>query len=86
MKQFDLEQSIMNCWNVIGDMELLANNFDTMHDDEAMNYLIGMKAIYDQKFSVLWKNFEEFLKEYYRLRAIAIKGGHTEEVINDPPF
>ena len=81
MKQFDLEQSIMRCWDVVGDMELLANNFENMHDDEQMNYLIGMKAIYDQKFNILWENFVSFLKEYYHLRAIAIKGGHTEEEI-----
>ena len=86
MKQFDLEQSIMRCWDVVGDMELLANNFENMHDDEQMNYLIGMKAIYDQKFNILWENFEAFLKEYYHLRAIVIKDGQNGEVINDPPF
>jgi hypothetical protein len=57
MKIFELEQNIMNCWDVVNDLELLEG-------PEAA----ALKVIYKLKFDKLWENFEELCAEYHALR------------------
>ena len=52
--QFDLEQKIMQCWNVVDDLNVLfehISNDDTKptHDMIA-NTILGIKQLYDMKF------------------------------------
>jgi hypothetical protein len=62
--RFDLEQQIMNCWNIIEDIKLLDKNVlegkiegGEMTNDEISNYLLGLESIYDLKFTQLFDTF-----------------------------
>lgn len=56
--RFDLEQNIMQCWNITDDIQLYLDMYDDMDEDQRMNYLIGLKQMYQMKFERLWSNFE----------------------------
>jgi len=56
--RFDLEQNIMQCWNVTDDIQLYLDMYDNMDEDQRMNYLIGLKQMYHMKFNKLWDTFE----------------------------
>lgn len=55
--RFDLEQSIMQCWNVCDDVQLLLDSWDKLDEDQKQNYLIGLKQMYHLKFE---KCFDDF--------------------------
>ena len=65
--QFDLEQQIMQCWNIIEDIRVVyTRHLDgekPLTVDEISNILIGMEQLYDIKFYNLFSTFEKFLKE-----------------------
>jgi hypothetical protein len=71
MKQFDLEQSIMDCWDITEDLDTLLEaviehpDFDK---DKISNVLMGVTELYNLKFDKCFRNFEAFLKDYYELR------------------
>jgi hypothetical protein len=56
--RFDLEQNIMQCWNITDDIQLYLDMYDNMDEDQRMNYLIGLKQMYQMKFERLWNGFE----------------------------
>jgi hypothetical protein len=56
--RFDLEQNIMQCWNVCDDIQLYLDMYDNMDEDQRLNYLIGLKQMYQMKFERLWNGFE----------------------------
>lgn len=56
--RFDLEQNIMQCWNVCDDIQLMLDCWDKLDEDAKQNYLIGLKQMYQMKFERLWDNFE----------------------------
>lgn len=69
--QFDLEQGIMGCWQVTSDLDVLFEELvenDHFTKDQASNFVLGLSTIYEAKFDKLFRTFEEFLKEYYRMR------------------
>jgi hypothetical protein len=57
--RFDLEQNIMQCWNVTDDIQLYLDMHDNMDEDQRMNYLIGLKQMYQMKFERCWNSFEK---------------------------
>lgn len=61
--RFDLEQDIMKCWNVTEDIDNFIAARDAMSEDEQLNYLIGLKQIYEIKFNNLWTAFESCVRE-----------------------
>ena len=65
--QFDLEQRIMQCWDIIDDLEVLYTQvLDAPRkptDDEIANVLLGLQQLYDMKFYNLMSTYEKFLKE-----------------------
>ena len=66
--QFDLEQRIMQCWQVVDDIDMLYINVldapeGNLTEDQIANTLLGMKQLYDMKFYTLFSTFEKFLKE-----------------------
>lgn len=66
MDRFDLEQSIMNCWNVVEDInELNQCMIDRrkMTEDEISNYLLGLQTIYQVKFERLQEIFSALIKD-----------------------
>ena len=60
--RFDLEQEILECWNVTKDIDTFYHAQEFMNEDEQMNYLLGLKQIYEVKFERLWKTFEECIR------------------------
>ena len=71
-KQFDLEQQIMECWNITTDLDSLfeecCEGYDSMTVDKVSNITLGMKDLYEIKFNKLFRTFEGFLADYYDLR------------------
>jgi hypothetical protein len=60
--RFDLEQNIMQCWNVCDDIQLYLDMHDNMDEDQRINYLIGLKQMYHMKFERCWNNFEQCVR------------------------
>ena len=60
--RFDLEQGIMQCWNVCEDIQLYLDMHDNMTEDQHMNYLIGLKQMYQLKFERTWDTFEKCVR------------------------
>lgn len=61
--RFDLEQGIMQCWNVCEDIQLLLDSLDKgMTEDNLQNYLIGLKQMYQLKFERLFEQFEDCVR------------------------
>jgi hypothetical protein len=56
--RFDLEQNIMQCWNVCDDIQLGIDAWYKLDEDQKLNYLIGLKQMYQMKFERVWDNFE----------------------------
>lgn len=63
--RFDLEQHIMKCWNITDDLDVLYEAVcnTEVDKDQIANVLGGMKQLYDFKFDILFKCFEEMVKE-----------------------
>jgi len=66
INQFDLEQDIMNCWQVVDDIKTVTkrylDGYPKMTDDEVANVLIGIETLYQMKFEQLFATFEQYLK------------------------
>jgi hypothetical protein len=68
--RFDLEQQIMNCWNIIEDIKLLDKNVlegkiggGEMSKDEISNYLLGLESVYELKFEQMFDTFSTLVKQ-----------------------
>lgn len=61
MCRFDLEQQILNCWNIIDDLDLLEELVleKEASMDEIANFVLGLKAVYKQKFEKCFNTFEQ---------------------------
>ena len=66
----ELEQQIMECWNVTKDIELvtkhLIDHTDGYSDDDVMNKYLAIKDLYEVKFEALWRTLDEVTEEYHR--------------------
>jgi hypothetical protein len=65
--RFDLEQEIMECWNITADIndvyEYVMDTSKGIDDaDKVANILLGMSQLYDLKFQKLFNTFEELIK------------------------
>ena len=63
--RFDLEQAIMNCWNITEDIKLISqmNDIRELSEDELMNALLGLETLYQMKFEILFNGFERMIKD-----------------------
>lgn len=52
--RFDLEQDIMNCWNVVDDLKMLLR-MGTVNQET----VDAITVLYQQKFEALWATFED---------------------------
>lgn len=61
MTRFDLEQQILDCWNVTKDIDLIFKNScdGKLTDDNLQNVLLGLSALYEMKFEQMWETFEK---------------------------
>lgn len=66
--RFELEQEILDCWNVTTDIndiyEFVGNSaffqdMDPKHKDKIMNLLLGINELYEIKFDRTFRTFEE---------------------------
>ena len=60
---FDLEQGIFSCWRLIDDIDQLIELIMDRDADSDMisNILIGLSALYGDRFQKLMNHFEEHL-------------------------
>lgn len=69
MNRFDLEQSIMNCWSLIDDVEMVSEHIENLdltkpeHIDILQNLLLGIHSIGQVRFLRLMNNFETMIEE-----------------------
>ena len=59
--RFDLEQDIMNCWNVVEDIQTIYDRLDYADQDQVMNSLLGLQTLYQMKFEKMWETFEKVI-------------------------
>lgn len=72
-KIFDMEQSIMSCWNIIEDLKLLNENVfenENFTKEDISNYLLGLETIYQMKFDKCFNIFEDICKQYHAYRKV----------------
>jgi len=65
---FELEQSIMECWGIIKDLNLLLENVmedSDMKPDDIANFVLGLSTIYNLKFDSLFRQYDSLLEEVY---------------------
>ena len=63
--RFDLEQEIMNCWQVTDDIKAIYTyhlDKKELTEDELGNILIGLEKLYQIKFEILFDTFEQCIK------------------------
>lgn len=72
---FDLEQQILQCWNIIDDIkdaaEWIADSpeFKDMppeYSDKIFNLLWGIENVYQRRFDKCFKTFEDVACEFHR--------------------
>lgn len=65
INRFDLEQDIMNCWQVVDDIRILSKRYldgPEMTVDEVSTVLLGIELLYQLKFEQLFSTFEQCIK------------------------
>jgi hypothetical protein len=67
-----MEQQIMECWHVVSDIKTLSEEVieGDYSKDQITNVLLGIEHLYDIRFNKLFRTFEKFLEEYYRLEKL----------------
>jgi hypothetical protein len=60
----DLEQEFMRCWDVSQDLDLLAQEYE--HDGELSMKVLGIKNVYEMRFSKAWDTYEKVVAEHYK--------------------
>lgn len=68
LDRFELEQQIMDCWHITSDVETLSNfvgdsTIDPVTKDKLLNMLIGMRELYDLKFSQTLDTFSKLIQD-----------------------
>lgn len=59
--RFNLEDKIMQVWQLKDDIELLVKRSETMDEDQMINSLIGLESFADMRFNELWETYENML-------------------------
>ncbi|MDB4408492.1 hypothetical protein N9165_00295 [Akkermansiaceae bacterium] len=62
LDRFDLETQIMDCWNVVSDIDLVFHA-EIDDEDEMANALLGLRSINELKFRKLWITFEKLVEQ-----------------------
>jgi len=58
---FDLEQEIMQCWNILDDIKLVIES-----DSTTVQHLEALSCVYELKFNRCWNTFESVCREYHK--------------------
>lgn len=61
--RFDLEQQILDCWNITNELKLLAEAVgnQSLSEDQTLNILIGLQEIYNLKFEQTFRTFTQLI-------------------------
>lgn len=59
--RFDLEQAIMEAWQVVNDLKLLTNRLEYMNEDQVFSAVHGLQIFADMRCESLWNTFEQCL-------------------------
>ena len=59
--RFDLEQAIMNTWQVVEDLGMLYNNIENLNEDQLMGAVDGLKIYANMRQQHLWDTYEAML-------------------------
>jgi hypothetical protein len=61
--RFELEEKIMAAWHVVEDIKTIsfAASEKPLSQDEIMNLLIGLEALYTIRFDDLFRTFEKMI-------------------------
>ena len=63
-KWFDMEQSILQCWEITQDLKLFADEYEHC-DKDVHDKAIALASVYEMRFNRLWKDYEQALKEKF---------------------
>lgn len=61
--QSDLEQEILSCWNIVDDLEIFTKKWEQITEDQKLNFLIGIKELYNLKFGICFNTFENYIHQ-----------------------
>ena len=87
--RFDLEQHIMECWNVTSDVEMLLDaildspkfaDMPAEYADRIANMLLGMKELYEMRFERLFRTFEDCITTEFSPESDSVMDAHDELV------
>lgn len=68
-KHQELEQQILNIWEIDKDIKTLADSADwTAIDPIFMDRLLSIASVYEMRVERLWGVYEEALQEYYNIK------------------
>jgi hypothetical protein len=61
--RFDFEQQMMDCWGVVDDIKTIYSLQDLRDtaEDEMQNLLLGLFTMYQVKFEILQRMFEDLI-------------------------
>jgi len=61
--RFDFEQQMMDCWGVVDDIKTIyyLQDLRDTNEDEMQNLLLGLFTMYQIKFEILQKMFEDLV-------------------------
>jgi hypothetical protein len=62
LDRFDLEQEILNCWNIIDDIKLVTENKMVTHED-LNEYMNALTTMYNVKFNKMFDTFSILIEE-----------------------
>jgi uncharacterized protein YifE (UPF0438 family) len=74
---FDLEQGILKCWNIVDDLKEILEDLDNGHmtQDEVIATLRGHTIVYQNRFDRTWTKYETVCRGLHQLR-------HTLQNVN----
>ena len=59
--RFDLEQAIMEAWQVVSDLKLLTERLEYMNEDQVFSAMHGLQIFADMRCESLWNTYEQCL-------------------------
>ena len=67
---FDLEQSILRCWNITDDLGEILDDLESGHMEmhQAVEVLRAYQKVYQRRFDRCWAQFEAYTAEVRDLR------------------
>jgi hypothetical protein len=67
-KQFDLEQQILDCWGITDDLDVVLEAIceSDIKQDQLANIILGIRELYNLKFTRTFNTFESYIHEQYK--------------------